>query len=304
MPRSASAAAFLLALVGVAPAGEGPAEKPVLVIQRNVNYATVGGEKLYLDVVAPLGGGPHPCVVCYHGGGWRGGNRKDLSLGDKDKTGKVGPSILEAIAAEGYVAVSASYRLAPQAKFPAQIEDAKTAIRYLRENAKKFDIDPARVGAAGFSAGAHLALLAGLADKSAGLEGGLYPEQSSAVKCVVSFFGPTDLSLYATTPGIEDAFMVPLLGKECKLDGTIYRKASPIEYATKSAPPVLMIHGTFDIVVPIIHSERLQKKLKDAGATAELVTVPGAGHGWNGATMAKTTRDTLTFLDEHLKGKK
>lgn len=300
MPRSATAAAFFLALVGVAPA----ADKPALVIQRNVNYATVGGEKLYLDVVAPLGGGPYPCVVCYHGGGWRGGSRKDLSTGEKDKTGKVGRSILEAIAAEGYVAVSAGYRLAPKAQFPAQIEDAKTAIRYLRENAKRYDIDPTRVGAAGFSAGGHLALLAGLADKSAGLEGSLFAEQSSAVKCVVSFFGPTDLSLYATTPGIEDAFMVPLLGKECKLDGTIYRRASPIEYATKTAPPVLMIHGTFDIVVPIIHSERLQKKLKDAGATAELVTVPGAGHGWNGATMAKTTRDALTFLDEHLKGKK
>ena len=307
MPRRrALALAFLLAVAAVAPAADDPlvSKKPALVIQKGVAFAIVGGEKLALDVAMPKTGGPHPCVVCYHGGGWRGGHRKDLSIGEKDAFGKVGPSVIEMLAAEGYVAVSASYRLAPKAKFPAQIEDAKTAIRFLRENAKTYDIDPERVGVAGFSAGGHLALLAGLADSSAGLEGTLFPEQSSAVKCVVSFFGPTDLSLYATSPGLEDGYMVPFLGKECKLDGTIYKKASPIDYVTKNAPPVLMIHGTFDLIVPIVHSERMLKKLQDAGTTAELVIVPGGGHGWGGQTMAKTTRDALKFLDEHLKGKK
>jgi acetyl esterase/lipase len=298
------ALSFLLAVAAVAPADDAPVSKRSVTVERNINFATIDGEKLYLDIAAPSTGGPYPCVVCYHGGGWRGGNRKDLSVGAKDVKGKVGPSIIETLAAEGYVAVSAAYRLAPKAVFPAQIEDAKTAIRFLRENAKRYDIDPTRVGAAGFSAGGHLALLAGLADKSAGLEGGLYRDQSSGVKCVVSFFGPTDLSLYSATPALEDAYMVPFLGKECKIDGTVYKRASPIDYVTKSAPPVLMIHGTFDVIVPIIHSERLLKKLQDAGATAELVTVPGGGHGWTGPTMAKTTRDALAFLDEHLKGKK
>ncbi|HUR55089.1 MAG TPA: alpha/beta hydrolase [Gemmataceae bacterium] len=296
---------FLFCLAAVAPAADdAPVSRPAPIVMRGITYATVGGEKLLLDVAMPKGGGPHPCVVCYHGGGWRGGNRRDLSIGDKDASGKVGPSVIESLAAEGYVAVSAAYRLAPKSKFPAQIEDAKTAIRFLRENAKQYDIDPDRVGVAGFSAGGHLALLAGLADKSAGLEGTLYADQSSEVKCVVSFFGPTDLSLYATSPGLEEGYMVPFLGKECKLDGTVYKKASPIEYVTKKAPPVLMIHGTFDVIVPILHSERLLKKLQDAGTTAELVTVPGGGHGWGGTTMAKTTRDALKFLGEHLKGQK
>jgi acetyl esterase/lipase len=255
-------------------------------------------------VAIPPGEGPFPCVVCYHGGGWRGGHRKDLSVGNKDFFGKATPRIIETIAASGYVAVSASYRLAPKAQFPAQIQDAKTAIRFLRENAKKYAIDAERLGVLGFSAGGHLALLAGLADRSAELEGPLYPTPSSQVACVVSYFGPTDLSLYSTSPGLEDAFMVPLLGKECKLDNTLYKKASPIEYVTKKAPPILMIHGTFDLIVPIVHSERLLKKLKDVGTTAELVKVPGGGHGFDSASAAKTIRDTIQFLDEHLKGKK
>jgi dipeptidyl aminopeptidase/acylaminoacyl peptidase len=98
--------------------------------------------------------------------------------------------------------------------------------------------------------------------------------------------------------------MVPLLGKACKTDPAVYKRASPIEYVTKDDPPVLMIHGTADFVVPIIHSERMLKKLQDAGVTAELITVKSEGHGWAGPVAVKTTQDALKFLDEHLKGKK
>jgi acetyl esterase/lipase len=239
-----------------------------------------------------------------HGGGWRAGSRRDLSSPTRGKDGKPGPSVIEQIAARGYVAVSVSYRFAPANKFPAQIEDAKTAVRFLRANAKKFDIDPDRIGALGYSAGAHLALLLGTTDKSAELDGTLFPEQDSRVGCVVSFFGPTDLSRYATTPGIEDAFMVPFLGRACKTDPEVYRRASPLDRVTKAAAPVLMIHGTFDVVVPIIHSELMLQKLRDAGVTAELFPVRGEGHGWFGETAVQTLDRAVTFLDAHLKGKK
>src|SRR5262249_16290929 len=159
-----------------------------------------------LDLAAPKTGGPFPAVVCLHGGGWRVGSRRELSSPTRDKDGNPGPSVIETIAARGYVAVSISYRFAPGTKFPAPIEDAKTPVRALGGNAKKFDIGPDRIGALGFSAGAHLALLLGTTDKSAELDGALFPEQDSRVGCVVSFFGPTDLSRYATTPGIEDAY--------------------------------------------------------------------------------------------------
>ena len=98
--------------------------------------------------------------------------------------------------------------------------------------------------------------------------------------------------------------MVPFLGKEVKTDRTLYKRASPIEYVTKDAPPTLMIHGTFDVVVPIIHSERMLEKLQAAGATAELTKVFGAGHGFTGVTMTRATEDTVKWLDTHLKGKK
>src|SRR5207253_384236 len=148
-------------------------------------------------------------------------------------------------------------------------------------------------------AGGHLALLRGTSDKSAAGDGAEYPEQAAKVQCVVSFFGPSDLSLYAATPGLEETYMVPLLGKECKTDAAVYKRASPIEHVSKATPPTLMIHGTADFVVPVIHSERMLDKLKDAGVTAELITVKGEGHGWTGPVATKTTNDALKFLDEH-----
>ena len=156
----------------------------------------------------------------------------------------------------------------------------------------------------GFSAGGHLALLLGAADKTAELDATAAPERNGRVRCVVSFFGPTDLSRYATTPAIEDAFMVPLLGVACKTDPEVYRKASPLACVSKDCAPVLMIHGTFDLVVPILHSELMLRKLREAGVTAELIPVRGAGHGWVGETAVKTLDQAVSFLDAHLKGKK
>lgn len=291
-------ALFLASVLAAFPASAAEPAAAVKV-ERNIPFTTAGGEKLMLDLAAPAEGGPHPAVLLLHGGAWSLGTRKDLSESDKRGT----PSIIEQIAARGYVVASASYRLAPKHRFPAQIEDARTAVRFLRANAKTFNLNPDKLGAGGFSAGGHLALLLGLADKDAFKNDDL-PQHSSRVNCVVSFFGPTDLSLYSASEGVEDAYMVPFLGKACKTDKTVYAKASPLEYATKDDPPVLMIHGTFDFVVPIVHSERMLKKLQDVGVKSDLITVKGEGHGWDGKTAAKTTDDTIRFLDEHLKGKK
>src|SRR5262245_50465242 len=149
-----------------APAPAEPAPDPLAVkVERNVLYDTIDKQDLLLDIAMPKDGGPHPCVVIFHGGAWQGGSRRDISVGGKDKNGKLIPSILEDVAARGYVAVAPSYRLAPKYQFPAQIQDARAAIRFLRANAKAYNIDPDRIAAAGFSAGGHLALLLGLADK-------------------------------------------------------------------------------------------------------------------------------------------
>ena len=290
---------LISALVGFVPAASADDPKLSVRIERNIPYATAGGEKLMLDLAAPEAGGPYPAVLLLHGGAWSMGGRKDLSVGAK----KGSPSLIEQVAAQGYVVASASYRLAPKHKFPAQIEDARTAVRFLRANAKKYNLNPDKIAAGGFSAGGHLSLLLGLADKDS-FKNDEYPEQSSRVTCVVDFFGPADLSLYAASEGIEDTYMVPFLGKACKTDRSVYAKASPIEYVTKDDPPVLILHGTIDFVVPIVHSERLQKKLQDVGVKCEMIAVRGEGHGWDGKPLEKSVQDALKFLDEHLKGKK
>lgn len=299
LPLSATLAVLLTAQP--VPAESAPATKAI----PDVVYAELGGEELKLDLVVPTTPGPHPCVICFHGGAWTAGSRKDLTRpslfnpGGRDANKDLG--ILDKLARQGYVAVSASYRLAPKHKFPAQIEDAKTAVRFLRSNAKRYDLDPDRIGALGFSAGGHMALMLGLTDSAAGFDGRLYPDVSSAVACVVDFFGPTDMSLYAESDGLVQAFVVPFLGKECLTDPTCYTRASPIEYATKDAKPLLILHGTMDLIVPIVHSERLHKKLTDAGAACELLPVRWKGHGWEGDAAKDSALTALAFLNKQLK---
>ncbi len=273
------------------PSPPAPALLPI-VVEKDITFTTVNEQKLQLDIARPKEGGPYPCIVCFHGGAWRFGNRKDLSR------------LIDTIAARGYVVATATYRLAPKATFPAQIEDARAAVKFLRHNAKLYHIDADRMGAMGYSAGAHLSLLLGTTDKTDGFEGKQLADVSGRVQCVVSFFGPTDMSLYAASTGLEDAYMVPFLGKEVKTDPKVYKRASPIEYVTKDDPPVLMIHGTFDLVVPIIHSERMLKKLEEAGVPAEIIKVRGEGHGFTGKVALSTTENAIDFFDKHLKEKK
>jgi acetyl esterase/lipase len=283
-----------------------PDPKAPLAIKKlpDITYGTLGGEKMQLDLVMPSQPGTYPCVICLHGGAWSLGTRKDptrLSLGTPfwtESNRTVG--IMEKLAEQGFAVASVSYRFIPKHKFPSQIEDGKTAIRFLRANAKKYDLDPDRFGALGFSAGGHIALMLGLTDSTAGFDGELHPGVSSQVQCVVDFFGPTDMRLYAECEGLEDAFMVPLLGKQCKTDPAVYKKASPIEYVTKAAPPTLLIHGTLDLIVPTIHSERLHKKLLDLGVESEMLPMQWKGHGWGGDAVRESALASLKFLNKHL----
>lgn len=272
--------------------------------QYDLTYAQVNGSKLQLDLARPKAGGPFPCVVCLHGGAWKMGSRKDLS----EPFGEVsfgirGASLIEVLADRGFAAASVSYRLAPKSKFPAQIADAKTAIRYLRTHAKELNIDPERIAALGFSAGGHLAALLGTTGsvKDSEFIGELYPDESNAVNCVVDFFGPSDLSLYSATPGIEQMFFRPLFGAVFRENPDVFKKASPLYHITKDDPPFLLIHGTADLIVPVLHSELFHKKLIEVGVNSKLLPMPGKGHGWFGADAVKSTDAAVKFLSEHLR---
>ena len=283
-----------------------PERVPRLAVKliNDVVYETIDGEKLMLDIAIPKeGDGPFPLIIGLHGGAWKAGSRKDLSRGVIwADFGNGSGSLIESLAAKGYVAASVSYRLAPKSKFPAQIQDAKTAVRFLRATAQKYKIDPNHVGVIGFSAGAHLAALMGTTTDPK-FAGDKYLEFSSKVDCVVDFFGPADLTLYTETPGIEASFMVPWLGESSTDHMDVYVDASPVSHAGKGSAPFLILHGTTDIVVPIIHSKRLHAKLTEAGVESELVPVRFKGHGWFGEEARDSFARTVKFFDRHLKTK-
>jgi acetyl esterase/lipase len=283
--------ATVLVLHACAAAAHAQEERPAVRLEKDIVFAKAGAAELKLDLAMPQDGeGPFPAVLCIHGGGWVGGDRTQMA------------QTIGTLAGRGYVAVSPDYRLAPRDRFPAPVEDCKAAVRWLRANAKKYKVDPDHIGAVGFSAGGHLACLLGVTDRGDGLEGeGGNPDESSRVQAVVSFFGPTDLTKRWWTKDAETANLVPLLGGTLEEKAEAYRKASPAAYAGKHAAAFLFFHGTEDRTVPPGQSQALADKLKEAGASARLVTLEGEGHGWRGEKLRKSIEQMLAFLDENLK---
>ena len=280
--------ALVLALVAVMPLVGGDAK---VKIEKKIVYGKGGDVDLELDLATPTAGkGPFPAIICIHGGGWKGGSRQQLT------------PLTELFAKSNFVSVTISYRFAPKHKFPAQIEDCKAAVRFLRANAEKYNIDPNRIGVVGFSAGGHLSCLLGAGKEADDLEGtGGNPKQSSKVQAVVSYFGPTDMTTKTWTNDIENLFFIPFLGGRFEEKMDLYRMCSPIVYCTKDSPPFLFFHGTKDVLVGIHHSEKMTKKLVEVGASAELVTMTGEGHGWGGEKLTKTLDQTVQFFKDKLK---
>jgi acetyl esterase/lipase len=263
-------------------------------LDADIVFGKGGSMDLKLDMARPEGMGPFPAIICLHAGGWIGGDRKQMK------------GTIEVLARRGYVAVSPDYRLAPQDRFPAQIEDCKAAVRWLRANAEKYGINPQRIGVFGFSAGAHLACLLGVTGKEDGLEGASgNAEQSSAVQAVVSFFGPTDFTQPVWSKEVRQRHLTPFLGGTAEEKADVYRRASPMTYVSKSksAPPFLFVHGSADDIVPIQQSEQMVEKLRQAGISARLITVPGEGHGWGWSHEHRLTSlaHMMNFFDTELK---
>ncbi|HKB02602.1 MAG TPA: alpha/beta hydrolase [Gemmataceae bacterium] len=278
--------AGLTALAAALPA----AAQPTFKTELDIVYSKPGERELKLDLARPAdGNGPFPCVVCLHGGGWRLGNKRDLR------------GWTEFLAHRGYVAASIGYRLAPDATFPAQIEDAKTAVRFLRAHADRYGIDKDRFAVLGYSAGGHLACLLGLADEKCGFEGKECPDESSRVQAVVDYFGPTDLSGFAKDASSQRGVFGPFIGAKYADKPEAHDRASPIRYASRAAPPFLIFHGTKDGIVPIEQSRHLADRLRELGVSYRLVEVPDEGHGWSGRASAITTDETIQFLDAKLK---
>ncbi|MFJ1758838.1 alpha/beta hydrolase fold domain-containing protein [Amycolatopsis sp. NPDC088138] len=228
----------------------------------------LGFRPLELDLHLPSGPGPHPAIVYLHGGGWRRGSRRKTIPADLCPT----------LAERGFAVAAVDYRLSGEARFPAQLDDVRAAIAWLRS-----EVDCAATFLWGESAGAHLALLTAL-------DGG-------DVDGVVAWYPPTDLLGLGDdlTGAADDSREAELLGVSPSADPERARAASPLTYAHGDAPPILLMHGDADDLVPPSQSERLASALRAAGAPVELELVPGARHMWTDA------RDIGAIVDRSAK---
>jgi acetyl esterase/lipase len=244
-----------------------------------------------------------PVVVFLHGGGWRLGSRHSAGPAYRDAD----PGPFERVARAGVAVASIDYRLSGEAAWPAQLHDAKAAVRWLRFRAAELGIDPDRVASWGESAGGHLAELLGLTGDDADLEGAVgVTGPSSRVRAVAAWYAPSDLATVAAGVGADpmavDSREALLLGAPVPAVPELAAQASPLSHVHPGAPPFLLLHGRDDRLIPCDQSERLADRLRQAGAPVELETYPGAGHMWLG--MPQIAEQALTrtvgFLQRQL----
>ncbi len=252
-------------------------------VEKDVEYANPDDQHLKLDIASPdEGSGPFPAILCIHGGGWQGGDRHGYD------------DLILALARQGYAAATIEYRLAPDYPFPAAIHDVKAAVRWLKANAAKYRIDPERLGAMGHSAGGHLALFLGVTGDVREVEGDVgVPGPSSRVNCVVSMAGPSDFTRgYGLKAEAVEAAAL-FLGGDVSEARASYFLASPLCWVTPRATPTLCIHGTEDELVAYEQAVWFVDRMLQSGVEAELLTLPGGKHGWDGEDAGRADRKSV-----------
>lgn len=239
---------------------------------------------LYLPPGPPAPASPVPVIVHVHGGGWRRGSRRH-------PLPRVGADFYERLAGQGFAVAAVDYRLSAEAVFPAALDDVRAAVSWVRKQAADYGPEVSRVFLWGDSAGGHLALMAALT--------------GAEVQGVVAWFPVTDLAGLGSDvqgaggtpdPGPESREAL-FLGAPAAAVPDLAREASPVAHASAAAPPVLLMHGAADDLVPPAQSIRLAEALTAAGARVELELVPGATHFWNGAEdVDAIVRRSVQFL--------
>ena len=275
---------------------------PGVELIHDVEIGTGGGRVLHAEIARPINppSGPMPAIIAIHGGGWSGG------------THKFNQAMF--LATQGYFTASIEYRLSGEARWPAQIEDCKLAVRWLRSNAGKYHIDPERIGCWGGSAGGHLVACLGVMDDPRFEGSGGYPGVSSKVAAVVNFYGPTDFSqgsagIQGAKEGEDAVALLGLFGAPFKVKPEAWREGSPIVYVKAGDPAFLIVHGDADPTVPHVQSEKFLAALQKAGVPAELITVKRGNHNLQAAPgqpaaepgPAEINAAVLAFCNKYLR---
>lgn len=270
-----AAALGLIALAGCTPAGllngisrvSGDGKTRLAV--RGAAYGPLARHKLDVWVPSRAPAGPMPVLVFFYGGGWVSGDRADYGFAGR------------AFAARGFVTIVADYRLVPDVRFPAFLQDGALAVKWARDHVARYGGDPKRISLAGHSAGAYEAMMLALDGRYLAAAG----VDPATIRAVASLAGPTDFYPWTETRGRDalGAWPDP-------------RETQPISFARGDAPPMLLMHGTADTVVRPYNSERLAAKLKAAGAPATLRLYPGKSHTDLVKSLSPTFRGTTPAL--------
>ncbi len=253
-------------------------------------FAQRPGQPLRLDIFRPATPPPstgYPANLCIHGGGWSQGSRHFTWLA---------PELVKA----GFLVISPDYRLTNTAIFPAQLDDVRDAAAWMLAHAKELQINPQRIGLAGGSAGGHLALLLGLAPSQSYPGGESTALPKNTFKAICALYPPTDLTTIVPFPlrSRPDNLVAKLLGGAVTEKAALARAASPLEYVKSDSPPILLIHGEKDRLVPVWQSTVLNTAYQKAGAKSEMILLPEAGHGF--APDQKTETQIADFFARYL----
>src|SRR5262245_23880372 len=312
MTRSATSALIFVVLSGIGLTGVASAQTvdaPTRFVQvansyslaPNITYLRAGGFDQKLDVYRPTGATDStPTLMYMHGGGWTSGTKESSLFAFLP--------FLEM----GWAVVNVEYRLADAALAPAAVEDCRCALRWIYQNAKQYKFDVNKIVVTGASAGGHLALTTGITPESAGLDRqcpgdrrrawttGELTTQELKVAAVISWYGITDVEdLTNRKAGSSGNFTEAWLGSTPDRSA-IAKRVSPVTYVRRGLPPVLLIHGNADTVVPYDQATRMRKALDDAGVPNELITVEGGGHGgFKTAEMERIYKAISVFLAKH-----